>query len=329
MPTQAHPSIRGAMTAYVMAVLWLAEGLSRGEEKKRREVILAQMGRLTDNSNVAVDGEGATPRDGAEVGPLVVQSPRRAGEETGGQEAPDQALDDPRDLVKPCQERDGLEAAHIADDADGGDGDGPEDDQGGDEAEDGVAADDLLPPRDTERRPDDLGRCDADIPRGHVQAFVVREDLEGGLGLALGAELDEDAGDLLEIPGAVLGLGGVDLGDEALQFGAAPLDRVDLLPQQAEEASQVGRALLLGDPAGGDAPGLGLRGRLRLIAVGQNNKQENNNTNQKGQLDQLDLGLLQLEGGLVAFLDELLQLLRVARDPDVLDRGAEDLALLL
>src|SRR3569833_847844 len=91
MPTQAHPSIRGAMTAYVMAVLWLAEGLSRGEEKKRREVILAQMGRLTDNSNVAVDGEGATPRDGAEVGPLVVQSPRRAGEELAHQGEDDEA----------------------------------------------------------------------------------------------------------------------------------------------------------------------------------------------------------------------------------------------
>lgn len=45
-----------------------------------------------------------------------------------------------------------------------------------------------------------------------------------------------------------------------------------------------------------------------------------------GLLDQVDLGLFQTHGGLVSLFDEPLQGLGVGGDPDVLDRGAEELA---
>ncbi|GJD00775.1 hypothetical protein ColKHC_09600 [Colletotrichum higginsianum] len=240
-----------------------------------------------------------------------------------GKQAGHDAHDDIGDLLEPGQEGHLLEVGHLRDDTDKGDGDGPEDDEGGDEGDDGVSPDDLLPPRDTEGLPDDLGGLDSDVLGRHLKGLVMGRDLERGLSIRLGVKLGEDSGDLLVLPGTVVGLGSIDGGDQALKLGAAPFDCVDLSADETQQAEAVGRTLLLGDPASSGIARLGVLGGRGL--VGRCAVLDSLEARGVGELDKLDLGLFELHGNLVALLDELVELLGVAGDPDPLDRLAEEL----
>ena len=248
------------------------------------------------------------------------------GERYRRQQAGDDAHDDIGHLLQPPQEENLLfQEGDLADDTDDADGDGPEDDHGRDEAQDGEAADDALPPGDLERRPYDLGRGHADILGRHVQGLVVREHLVGSLGVRLLVELDKDGANVLAGAGAVVGLGRLDEWQEALQLRAAPVDRVDLLTDEAEQTGAVRGPLLAGDPARRHAARLGIKGRRGLLGLGTAFL-EGLEALAVGGLDELALGLFEAHGHLVALLDQLLQLLGVGRDPDIAHRTLKDLA---
>ena len=87
-------------------------------------------------------------------------------------------------------------------------------------------------------------------------------DLSRGLGVGLSVELDEDGVDLFILSGSEFGLHGLNLGDQSVEFGATPFDRVDLLADEAKLASAVGRTHLVGDPARGKTAVLGIAGHV-------------------------------------------------------------------
>lgn len=248
-------------------------------------------------------------------------------QQDGGQETGNDTQNDLGDLEDPRQPRelDG-QLVDVADGTDKGDGNGPEDDHGRDEGDDDIAADHSLPPRNRERLPDNLAGTDADGPRRHLEPLVVGEDLGGALGIGLGAELDKDTGNLLEAAGAVLGLNVLGGGDETLELGAAPVDRVHLVADEPQRAEAMRGALLEGNPAGRNASRFGVEGRRRAGFVGRPALGDGGLAGLVREPDELDLGLFQAHGDLVALLHHLVDGLGVARDPDVLDRRAKDLA---
>lgn len=149
--------------------------------------------------------------------------------------------------------------------------------------------------------------------------------LVGVLGLGLSVELDENARDLLVSAGLESLLGAVDLRDQALQLGSAPVDRVDLLANQSKESQAVGRSLLSRNPSCRQTSRLGIN-RGGLCALMGATLLDGLEAFTIGGLDELDLGLLELHGDLVALLDEIINLFGVASDPDVLDGISKHLA---
>ncbi|KFZ05692.1 hypothetical protein V501_08113, partial [Pseudogymnoascus sp. VKM F-4519 (FW-2642)] len=231
------------------------------------------------------------------------------------------------DLVEPSEPRQSRELRYVGDETNSCDGDSPEDDKRSDESLDRVTAGHLLPPGDAQGAPDDLVGVHSDVAGGHVQGLVVGQGLVCGLSGGLGEELDEDGVDGLIGAGLVLLARDLGVGDQLLELLAAPVDGVDLGAEKAEEASAVGWALLGWEPAGGDGSGLGVGGGDDgLLIVGGTALLGGLEALLVGELDQLGLGAFESEGGLVALLDELVELLGVTGDPDVLDLVAEDLA---
>lgn len=145
-------------------------------------------------------------------------------------------------------------------------------------------------------------------------------DLESGLSIGLGVELDEDSAGGLEVAGAPVSLGSLGQGKNPLELGTTPLDGVNLLSEETKGSKTVSRTHLGRNPAGGIASldiagafgGSGSLVGLEVLLVGS--------------FEELDLSLLQLHGNLVALLDELVQVLGVTSNPDVLDGVAEGLA---
>ena len=183
-------------------------------------------------------------------------------------------------------------------------------------------ADNDLPPREGQVLPDDLTRLDADGLGIHVQGFVVGYGLVGELGFALGFELDKDGADLLVVARPPVSLSLVNLGNQSLQLRAAPFDGVDLFANEAQGTEAVVRALLIRDPArsnvarldiailgvgGGGAFGLNLS---LLLSLG---------TSLVDELQETDLALFQLHGGFISLLHQVVELVRLAADPDPLD----------
>ncbi|KAL2280480.1 hypothetical protein FJTKL_12471 [Diaporthe vaccinii] len=239
------------------------------------------------------------------------------------EKASDHAHNDIWDLFEPRQEGQVLEVGHVADDTDDAHGNSPEYDHDGDEANDSIPSDKLLPPRNGQRAPDNVLRGDANVGWGHSEACVVREDLVSRLSFGLALELDEHGGDLLVAARKISGLCSLCLGDKPGKLGAAPIDGVHLLADQTQKSGAMRRPLLLRDPSASDAAGLGIQRRVSTVcrcALG------GLDTLLVGELDELDLGLFQPEGHLVSLLDQLLDFLDVAVDPDVLDRVSENLA---
>ena len=158
---------------------------------------------------------------------------------------------------------------------------------------------------------------------------MVGKDLSSTLGFGLASELDEDAGNLFVTPGVVFGLGTFGSRNQALELHTTPVDRVNLLAEQAQKTSSVGWAFLVGNPAGSNAPRFSITERLGGLGFcGRSTLLEGILTLLVCKLDQLDLGPLKLVGDLITLLDGLVQLLGVASDPDVLNRGSKDLAQL-
>lgn len=153
---------------------------------------------------------------------------------------------------------------------------------------------------------------------------MVSGGLESGLGIGLGEELDKDSIVLLVVSREPLSLSIVGLGNQLAKLLAAPFDSVDLLANETKGSKTVSRALLVGDPAGSKVSRLGVRGSGgSLLSVGTRLLQEVDAL-LVDQLEKLDLSLLQLHGGLITLLDNLVQLLGVAWEPNVLDRVVEE-----
>ena len=75
---------------------------------------------------------------------------------------------------------------------DKGDRNGPEDDENSDHSGSREAANDSLPPLDSEVLPDDFAWSHTSVARGHVEDLVMSQTLIGGLGLSESGEFDED-----------------------------------------------------------------------------------------------------------------------------------------
>ena len=138
----------------------------------------------------------------------------------------------------------------------------------------------------------------------------VLHHLPGVLGVALGVEFEENAANKLTLAVPVLVLLCLNLGEKLSKMRATVLDGVDLLAD--EELELVGWALLGVNPLG---PVVDVAGDIVLLAL----------LSLEPVLVrirlQLYLAILELESGLVAVLDELLQILGVGGDPGVLDTG--------
>lgn len=207
----------------------------------------------------------------------------------------------------------------MRDDTNDTDRNGPEDDECSDEANDCVATDDLLPPRDAQVGPNNLLRADTDNLGAHVEGSVVSNSLVSSLGIGLGFELNEDGTDLLEVSSDELSLGGFGLGDTLVQLVAAPFDSVDLLADQTKETKTVRRALLVGDPARNNVSGFGISFSLRSAGGIIATLLESLVASLVHKLDQLDFGTFELQSSLVTLANELVELLRVTSDPDMTD----------
>lgn len=153
---------------------------------------------------------------------------------------------------------------------------------------------------------------------------MVSGGLESGLGVGLGEELDKDSIVLLVVSREPLSLSIVGLGNQLAKLLTAPFDSVDLLANETKGSKTVSRALLIGDPAGSKVSRLGIRGsRGSLLSVFTRLLDEVDAL-LVDQLEKLDLSLLQLHGSLITLLDNLVQLLGVAWEPNVLDRVVEE-----
>lgn len=143
-----------------------------------------------------------------------------------------------------------------------------------------------------------------------------------GLGVSLVVKLHEHGRDELRIAGSVLGLEFFNLRAEALDLGSRPVDGINLLTDDHLET--VGGSVGGFHPTAGDGAGLiigfsahGLQGNR--IVVGVALFLEGLAAGSIRHDDELGLGRLELHGGVVAFLDLVLQLLRVGGQPHILD----------
>lgn len=217
------------------------------------------------------------------------------------------------------------EVVDVGDETDEGDGDGPNDDEAdGGGPGDGEAS--LgLERVDREVGPDDVLGGAVGVAGGHAEGEVVLEALLEHVGGDLVVELDED--------GAV-GLVRFEVGAELVELAVAgrvlllgPVERVDLFAEETEEAELVGRAFVARDELLGGARvargvelersgGILLVLGLALFGLGAQLDRR---------LDELGLGSLQLEGGLLPTVEEVGHLLpEVAREPDASNATGEE-----
>ena len=140
------------------------------------------------------------------------------------------------------------------------------------------------------------------------------------LRLRLGIKFDEDGADKGAFSCAIRRLLGINHGDQALEFGSAPVDRVDLFANQKLEA--VSRTLFRLDPTSGYGAGFAINtvvGELSscfrmaplLLGLGQTSFVRHGN--------KLCLCGFELHGDLVALLDQVFNFFAVVGNPKVLD----------
>jgi hypothetical protein len=157
-----------------------------------------------------------------------------------------------------------------------------------------------------------------------LQRVVVGGDLVGCLGIGLVVELDEDGIDVLVVASSVVDLGCLGEGNQTLQLGSAPLDGVDLLSDKTKQTEAVMRALLIRDVSRSDVASLGIARRDSLLGAIATLLSGLDALFVDG-LEQLDFGLLELHGNLVALLDQLVKLLGISSNPHILYGAAEEL----
>ena len=148
------------------------------------------------------------------------------------------------------------------------------------------------------------------------------------LRLSLGIKLDEDGADEFALSCTVSRLFGINHGNQALEFGSAPVDSVDLFANQEFEA--VGRSLFRLDPTSGYGarfpinPVVGEFRPLLMVATLLGILE----TSLVRHGDQLGFCSFELHGRLVALVDQVFDLFAVVSDPEVLDLLPKDTAQL-
>ena len=162
-----------------------------------------------------------------------------------------------------------------------------------------------------------------------MQGLVVGKCLVGSLGIRLVDKLDEDGIDGWVLPMAISRLSGVGVWNEALELLAAPVDGINLGAKEAELAKLVGWTLLWSDPASGHGARFGIGSSVGDFLVVCVSPLHDLGARLDGSLNKLGLGLLEAESSLVALLDELVNIICLAGDPDPLDLLAKHLAKLV
>lgn len=225
-------------------------------------------------------------------------------------------------ISDPSQARNILQRVDLGNQTNNTNGNGPEDDEGSNEAIHSIAADNNLPPGNGQALPDDLARLDANRLGFHVQGLVVSDRLVCVLGVALGLEFDKNSVDFLVVARPPVGLGLFDFGNQFLQLVAAPFDGVDLFANEAKKAKTVMRAILVLNPARSNVASLDVTtlgiSRRRVLCQGLALLQRLG-ASLVDLCQETNLALFKLHGGLVALLDHFVQLVRLAANPDILD----------
>lgn len=158
---------------------------------------------------------------------------------------------------------------------------------------------------------------------------MVGKSLVGSLGIRLVDELDEDGVNSWVLAGAISRLSGIGIWDKMLELLSAPVDSINLGAKQAELAKLVGWALLWSDPASSHGARFGIGSSIGDLLVVCVAALHGLGARFEGSLDELGLSLLEAESSLVALLDELVNVIGLACDPDPLDLLAKDLAKLV
>lgn len=232
----------------------------------------------------------------------------------GWQETGDNTDDLAWNLLKPLQPRVLHELWNVGDETDCSNWDSPEDNESCNDAHNSVAADDLLPPRDLERLPDNLIWVHSDIAWRHVKSLVVREHLVGALSIRLLVKGNEDSANRSTSTGSVGGLGGSSIWDELGESFAAVVDSVNLATKETKWSQFHGWTFFVGDPTSSDRAWLSISscGRLGVLA-------ESLLSVLQSLLYQLDLSSLELERELVSFFNNVINIVTLADNVDVLN----------
>ena len=139
------------------------------------------------------------------------------------------------------------------------------------------------------------------------------------LRFSLGIKLNEDSADEFAFSCTVRRLLGINHGNQALEFGSAPVDSVDLLANQEFEA--VSRSLFRLDPTSGYGARLAINtvvgefSPFLLVATFLGLLE----TSLIRHGDKLGLCTFELHGSLVALFDEIFNLFAIVGNPEVLD----------
>ena len=144
----------------------------------------------------------------------------------------------------------------------------------------------------------------------------MRKTLERSLGFRESFEFHKDRVELLAVVSPLVSLHSVDLRDESLKLGAAPIDGVDLLANQWLQfvGWSILRVDVLSRCSAASLHDLGSRALAFLLSL---------HSIAIGGLNKLCLGCFELHCSLVSLVDFLFKLLGVGCEPDAADLRAE------
>ena len=156
-----------------------------------------------------------------------------------------------------------------------------------------------------------------------MERLVVRQGLQGDLGVGLRVKLNEYRREVFGIAVFMLLLQGINLFGDLAELGSKPTDGVDLLSKESKQPNTVRRPSNIRSP----------HWRVHLVANGglQVNVSSFENFQTRGicSTDILSLGTLQLVRQLISSVDFLLELSAIRCDPHSADGVTEHLAKLI